>query len=73
MLKIPSFFVHSKIMNDLLSGRIKVEKVNEYYWKLMKKYAGVAPPVERSEDSFDFPHTFYEDVENNHQTTYVFV
>ncbi|XP_005179893.1 angiotensin-converting enzyme [Musca domestica] len=68
ILNIPVFYVHSKIVNELLNGTIDMESVNKRYWKLMEDYAGVEPPSDREEGSIDFPYTFYFEVEENHQT-----
>lgn len=67
ILNIPQFYIHSRIMSDLLRGHVKMDGVNQLYWKLMQDYAGVEPPVERAEGSLDFPHKFYLDLESNHQ------
>lgn len=66
---IPIYFVHAKVMNDLLANKVSTDSVNDYYWKLMEEYVGVEPPVDRTKMSFDFSYKFYEDLEENHQTT----
>lgn len=68
MFNIPVYFVHTKIMTDLLAGQIKFEDLNKIYWKLMEEYVGVEPPSDRKEDNIDFPYKFYENIEENHQT-----
>jgi peptidyl-dipeptidase A len=37
----------------VFSGEIPPERYNQAWWELRRKYQGVAPPVERSEDDFD--------------------
>lgn len=69
MFNIPVYFVHTKIMTDLLSAKIKFEDLNKIYWKLMEDYVGVEPPSDRKEDSIDFPYKFYEKIEDNYQTS----
>lgn len=68
ILEIPLYYVHSRVMNDLLSGTVDMDGVNKHYWKLMEKYAGIEPPVNREEGAIDFPYKFYLDLEENHQT-----
>ncbi|CAD6998651.1 unnamed protein product [Ceratitis capitata] len=68
MLNIPLYFVHTKVMNDLLNGTVEIERINKHYWELMEKYAGVEPPSDRPENAIDFPYSFYLDMEENHQT-----
>jgi len=68
MFSIPQFFVHTKVMNDLLDGTIEMDSVNRHYWKLMETHAGIEPPIDRTEGAIDFPYKFYLDLEQNHQT-----
>ncbi|XP_067629386.1 angiotensin-converting enzyme [Eurosta solidaginis] len=68
ILNIPLYFVHTKVMNDLLNGTVGIERINKHYWDLMEKYAGVEPPSDRAENAIDFPYSFYMDMEQNHQT-----
>ncbi|KAL5288395.1 hypothetical protein ACFFRR_008931 [Megaselia abdita] len=68
MFNIPVYFVHTKIMTELLAGQIKFEDLNKIYWNLMEEYVGVEPPSDRKEDVIDFPYKFYESIEDNHQT-----
>ncbi len=37
----------------VFSGEIKPADYNKAWWDLREKYQGVAPPVERTEESFD--------------------
>ncbi len=37
----------------VFSGEIPPEKYNQTWWELRRKYQGVAPPVDRSEEDFD--------------------
>lgn len=68
MLNIPLYFVHTKVMTDLLNGTVEIERINKHYWELMVKYAGVEPSSDRPESAIDFPYNFYLDMEENHQT-----
>jgi peptidyl-dipeptidase A len=38
---------------QVFSGQIPPDKYNESWWKLVRDYQGVAPPMERSEADFD--------------------
>lgn len=71
MLNIPLFFIHTKVMQDVLSGTIEMEGLNKHYWKLMEQYAGIEPPLNRDESDIDFPYKFYINLEDNHQTMWV--
>jgi len=68
ILRVPEYFVNVKVISDVLAGKIAVKDINKHYWDLMAKYVGVGPPVERTSESFDFPHYFYKRIENNQQT-----
>lgn len=68
VLNIPLYFVHSKVVHDLLNGTVEMDGANKHYWKLMQEYVGVEPPSDREEGSIDFPYKFYLDLEQNHQT-----
>src|SRR5207244_8477848 len=37
----------------VFSGRIPPERYNRAWWELRKKYQGVAPALERTEEDFD--------------------
>jgi len=37
----------------LFNKSIPVNKMNEGWWKLRKRYQGIAPPIQRTEDDFD--------------------
>jgi len=68
ILNIPEYFVHVKVIADVLDEEISVDDLNKHYWDLMAKYVGVGPPTSRNSVAFDFPHRFYKKVENNLQT-----
>ncbi|XP_054740229.1 angiotensin-converting enzyme [Anastrepha obliqua] len=68
LLNIPLYFVHTKVMSDLLNGTVEIESINKHYWELMETYAGVEPPSDRPENAIDFPYSFYLDMEQNYQT-----
>ncbi|XP_030387391.1 angiotensin-converting enzyme isoform X2 [Scaptodrosophila lebanonensis] len=68
ILKIPMYYVHTKVMNDLLNGTVDMDTVNRLYWKLMEQHAGIEPPTDRPENAIDFPYKFYVNIEQNHQT-----
>uniref|UniRef100_A0A1I8P6Q5 Angiotensin-converting enzyme n=1 Tax=Stomoxys calcitrans TaxID=35570 RepID=A0A1I8P6Q5_STOCA len=67
-LNIPLFYVHTKVINEMLQGNVKLDGVNRLYWKLMQEYVGVEPPMDRGESCLDLPYKFYLDLETNHQT-----
>ena len=52
-----SFLPFGKLIDEwrwgVYSGRIPPEKYNQAWWELRRKYQGVAPPVERTEEDFD--------------------
>lgn len=68
ILNVPLFFVHSKVVHDLLNNTVDMEGANKHYWKLMQQYVGTEPPVDREEGFIDFPYKFYLDLEQNYQT-----
>lgn len=68
MFNIPLLFVHIKVMDDILSGKVELESINRHYWKLMGQYAGVEPPSDREEGAIDFPYSFYSQIDQNYQT-----
>ncbi|XP_055905009.1 angiotensin-converting enzyme-like [Eupeodes corollae] len=68
LLNLPQDFVHSKVMADLLSGNITKAELNDHYWKLMEKYAGVSPPKGHHTDTFDLPLYFYDEIRENDMT-----
>ncbi|XP_023292334.2 angiotensin-converting enzyme [Lucilia cuprina] len=68
ILNVPLFFVHSKVVHDLLNNTIDMDGANKHYWKLMQTYVGTEPPSDREEGSIDFPYKFYLDLEQNYQT-----
>jgi len=38
---------------EVFSGQVKPKEYNKAWWELRRKYQGVAPPVERTEEDFD--------------------
>jgi len=52
-----AFLPFGKLIDEwrwgVYSGRIKPENYNRAWWELRRKYQGVAPPVERTEEDFD--------------------
>jgi len=68
IMRIPQYYIHSIVVKDLLN-KVELDDLNNHYWELMKKYAGVVPPVERHADDFDFPFYFYKNIDQNIQTT----
>jgi peptidyl-dipeptidase A len=52
-----SFLPFGKLIDEwrwgVYSGRIPPEKYNQAWWELRRKYQGVAPAVERTEEDFD--------------------
>jgi len=69
ILSVPQYYIHSKVMSDVLEDKILLKDMNKHYWELMAKYAGIAPPVERPADAIDFPQKFYNRIEGNLQTS----
>ncbi|XP_055920385.1 angiotensin-converting enzyme-like [Eupeodes corollae] len=67
MMNLPTFFVHTKVMHDLLADTVDIENLNKHYWKLMDEFAGVEPPTDRPDNFFDFPFKFYIDLDENTQ------
>jgi len=68
ILSVPEYFVHVKVISDILDGKVAHKDINKHYWDLMAKYVGVAPPLERTPESFDFPYKFYKKLQYNQQT-----
>ncbi|XP_055374374.1 angiotensin-converting enzyme-like [Condylostylus longicornis] len=68
LLTVPEYFVHVKVIADVLDGTVAFEDLNKHYWDLMKQYVGVAPPVERNAENLDFPQKFYNKIESNQQS-----
>lgn len=67
LLNLPVYYVHTKVMSDLFAGDVDLKNLNKRYWKLMDKYAGVAPPTDRGDNAYDFPFKFYMELTNNKQ------
>ena len=38
---------------DVFSGKVPPEQYNDHWWFLRKKYQGITPPTQRSDDDFD--------------------
>jgi peptidyl-dipeptidase A len=38
---------------EVFSGQVKPQEYNKAWWELRRKYQGIAPPVERTEEDFD--------------------
>ncbi|KAH8277735.1 hypothetical protein KR018_004424, partial [Drosophila ironensis] len=68
ILSIPLYYVHTKVMHDLLDETVDMDSVNRHYWRLMEQYAGVEPPSDRAEGAIDFPYKFYVNIDQNFQT-----
>ncbi|XP_061400201.1 angiotensin-converting enzyme-like [Musca vetustissima] len=68
ILNIPLYYVHTRIINELLKGSVEMDGVNRLYWKLMQEYVGVDPPMDREENAIDFPYKFYFEIETNYQS-----
>ncbi|XP_062128422.1 angiotensin-converting enzyme [Drosophila sulfurigaster albostrigata] len=68
VLNIPLYYVHTKVMHDLLNGTVDMDTVNKHYWKLLEQHAGIEPPTDRTEGAIDFPYKFYVNIEQNFQT-----
>jgi len=72
ILKLPQYFIHTMVMDDLISGKITIDELNEHYWGFMKELAGVSAPTERHADDIDFPYYFYKNIDDNEQATKFF-
>ncbi|XP_032590917.1 angiotensin-converting enzyme [Drosophila grimshawi] len=68
ILNIPLYYVHTKVMHDLLNGTVDMDTVNKHYWQLLELHAGIEPPTDRAEGAIDFPYKFYVNIEQNYQT-----
>ncbi|XP_055906397.1 angiotensin-converting enzyme-like [Eupeodes corollae] len=67
ILKIPVYYVHTKMMANLFEGKVEMTELNKHYWELMDKYVGVGPPGDRVNNTFDFPFKFYLELNENEQ------
>ena len=54
---------------DVFAGKTKPDNYNAAWWELRKKYQGIAPPEERSEENFD-PGAKYHIPANTPYTRY---
>ncbi|XP_055851142.1 angiotensin-converting enzyme-like [Episyrphus balteatus] len=69
LLNMPVYYIHTKVMYDLFAGTVDMTDLNKHYWKLMEKHAGVAPPVDRGDEAYDFPFKFYTELTENKQAS----
>ncbi|XP_055852079.1 angiotensin-converting enzyme-like [Episyrphus balteatus] len=69
VMNVPLDFVHAKVMADLLSGEIEMKDLNNHYWGLLSRYAGIKKPewheIKSEVDIFDFPVKFYKQMSSN--------
>ncbi|XP_055851842.1 angiotensin-converting enzyme-like [Episyrphus balteatus] len=65
LLYLPLDFIHTKLMADLLSDKVKLEDINNYYWDLMSEYAGIKKPNGHETDNYDLPYNFYKQMNSN--------
>ncbi|XP_043654832.1 angiotensin-converting enzyme [Drosophila teissieri] len=68
ILSIPLYYVHTKVMHDLLNDTVDMDTVNKHYWRLMEQHAGIEAPSDRSEGAIDFPYKFYVNIDQSFQT-----
>ncbi|XP_017026997.1 angiotensin-converting enzyme [Drosophila kikkawai] len=68
ILSIPQYYVHTKVMHDLLSDTVDMDTVNRHYWRLLEQHAGIEPPSDRAEGAIDFPYKFYVNIDQSFQT-----
>ncbi|XP_058122441.1 angiotensin-converting enzyme-like [Anopheles ziemanni] len=54
LVVLPYLYSMEKYRWGIFRGEIKPEEYNCKYWEMRSKYAGVEPPVMRSESDFDF-------------------
>jgi len=59
LFEIPIFYVHVKLIEDILNRVIDLKDINIHYWKLMEEYVGVEPPIDRNTQSLDLPYKFF--------------
>jgi len=50
---LPFAYIMDRWMWDVYDGTITPQQYNTKWWQLRKKYQGIKPPVERTEDDFD--------------------
>ncbi|GAU92940.1 hypothetical protein RvY_04951 [Ramazzottius varieornatus] len=50
---LPFGYIMDRYRYDVFSGKITSDRLNAGWWDYVKKYQGIAPPVERSEKDFD--------------------
>ncbi|XP_059351358.1 angiotensin-converting enzyme-like [Daphnia carinata] len=55
---LPFAYIIDKYRLAIFDGSVDVSRYNSHWWELRKKYQGVKPPVQRSEENFD-PGTIY--------------
>ncbi|XP_020814593.1 angiotensin-converting enzyme [Drosophila serrata] len=68
ILSIPQYYVHTKVMHDLLNDTVDMDTVNRHYWRLLEQHAGIEPPSDRAEGAIDFPYKFYVNIDQSFQT-----
>lgn len=68
-VSIPIYYVNEKFWVDALDQRIKSEDYNCGYWQLMQDFAGIEPPVYRTEQNFDPGYKFYQGIDDNKPNT----
>ncbi|XP_055920460.1 angiotensin-converting enzyme [Eupeodes corollae] len=69
LISIPMYFTNEKFIVDSLESRIQPDDLNCGYWSIQAKYAGLAPPEERSEDHFDPSYSLYKGLHPLKQNT----
>ncbi|XP_055374375.1 angiotensin-converting enzyme-like [Condylostylus longicornis] len=69
IFNIPKYYVHVKLIEDILNGTTTTDNINVHYWKLMEQYAGVEPPINRNIEALDLPYKFFEDLKANRLVT----
>ncbi|XP_055903108.1 angiotensin-converting enzyme-like [Eupeodes corollae] len=65
LINIQLDFVHTKVLADLVSGKVEKSEINSHYWQLMKKYVGVGPPKDHEDSEYDMPYNFYKKMTDN--------
>ncbi|KAL5288397.1 hypothetical protein ACFFRR_008933 [Megaselia abdita] len=59
LFTVNRYFVYEKILVDSMDHRVKPSELNCAYWKYQDHYAGVSPPDQRNEKTFDPGYRFF--------------
>lgn len=59
LFTVHRYFVYEKILVDSMDYRVRFEEINCAYWRYQDQFAGVNPPDQRDETTFDPGHKFF--------------